>query len=120
MGVEGESDADPKIQSFSDYLGYTEQVPSVTHKSNQENEIIEGIFSALKNRKKYYVQIVKSFDISELNSALLYIYAKLRSNGIEIQPLENPAFNDIHASKRENVVYLISENHLDTSDSFYE
>ena len=83
---------------------------------NQENEIIEGIFSALKNRKKYYVQIVKSFDISELNSALLYIYAKLRSKGIEIQPLENPAFIGIHISRGENVVYLISENHLNTSD----
>ena len=117
MGVEGESDVDPKIQLFRDYLEYTEQVSSVTHKMNQENEIIESIFSALKSRKKYYVQIIKSFDISELNSALLYIYSKLRSNGIEIQPLENLAFNGIHISKGEKVVYLISENHLDTSNS---
>ena len=111
-----EIDDDDNIQKFRNYLRYDGPVHSNKHRMNQENEIIDGIDSAIKNKKKYYVQIVKSFDISELNSSLLYIYSKLLSKGIGIHALESLSFIPKGVRDDASNVYLISEKYLDTSD----
>ena len=116
MNVGGESESNDKIESFKNYLGYEVQASSINRNMSQEDEIISSLFAALKSRKKYYVQIAKSFDTSGLNSALLYIYKNLLSGGVEVRTLESLAFSGLKLSKDENVIFLISEKHIDTSD----
>ena len=116
MVVASEIDDDDNIQKFRNYLGYDGPVHSNKHWMNQENEIIDSIDSAIKNKKKYYVQIVKSFDVSELNSSLLYIYSRLLSKGISIHALESLSFIPKGVKDDASNVYLISEKYLDTSD----
>ena len=55
----GESDNDDKVQNFRSYLGLPEPDNSSSYKKRYENEIIEGIYSAFKEGRKYYVQVVK-------------------------------------------------------------
>lgn len=111
-----ESGDDGKAQRFRDYLGFSESSASGSHRKSQENDIIEGIYSAIKNGRKYYVQIVKSFDLLGLNSALFYIFTNLLEKGVDIKPLEKLDFAQIGIENKTHVVYLISEKYIDTSD----
>ncbi|MCL4451186.1 MAG: hypothetical protein M1327_00980 [Candidatus Thermoplasmatota archaeon] len=112
----GESHNDDKVQNFRSYLGLPEPDNSSSYKKRYENEIIEGIYSAFKEGRKYYVQIVKSFDLKGLNSALLYIYTQLSKNGVNVVPLEKLDFEQSRQEGKNNVVYLISDRYIDSSD----
>ena len=85
--VGNEGDNADRIQEFKEYLGYSESTIAAPYKVGQEKEIIEGIFSALKERKKYYIQIVRSFDSVGLSSALLNIMNALSEKGVKIEPI---------------------------------
>ncbi len=111
-----ESGGDEKAQRFRDYLGPPEPTASGSYKKSQENDIIEGIYSAIKSGRKYYVQIVKSFNLPGLNSALFYIHTNLSEKGIDIKPLEKLDFAQTGIESKNNLVYLISEKYLDVSD----
>ncbi len=111
-----ESGGDEKAERFRDYLGPPEPTTSSSYNKSQENEIIDGIYSAIKSGRKYYVQIVKSFNLLGLNSALFYIYTNLSEKGVDIKPLEKLDFVQTGIERKNNLVYLISEKYLDTSD----
>ena len=112
----GESDNDDKVQNFRSYLGLPEPDNSSSYKKRYENEIIEGIYSAFKEGRKYYVQVVKSYDLKGLNSALFYIYTQLSKNGVNVVPLEKLDFEQSRQDEKNNVVYLVSDKYIDSSD----
>ena len=112
-----ESGGDENAERFRDCLGPPEPTTSGSFKKSQENDIIEGIYSAIKSGRKYYVQIVKSFNLLGLNSALFYIYTNLSEKGVDIKPLEKLDFAQTGIQSKNNLVYLISEKYLDVSDS---
>ena len=112
----GESDNDDKVQNFRSYLGLPEPDNSSSYKKRYENEIIEGIYSAFKEGRKYYVQIVKAFDLKGLNSALFYIYTQLSKNEVNVVPLEKLDFEQSRQEGKDNVVYLVSDKYIDSSD----
>ena len=111
-----ESGGDEKAQRFRDYLGPPEPTTSGSYKKSQENDIIASIYSAIQSGKKYYVQIVKSFNLLGLNSALFYVYTNLSEKGIDIKPLEKLDFAQTVIERKNNLVYFISEKYLDVSD----
>lgn len=111
-----ESGGDEKAERFRDYLGPPEPTTSGSYKKSQENDIIESIYSAIKSGRKYYVQIVKSFNLLGLNSALFYIYTNLSEKGVDIKPLEKLDFAQTGIESKNNLVYLLSDKYLDTSD----
>ena len=114
VGNEGEN-AD-RIQKFREYLGYSESTIAAPYKVGQEKEIIEGIFSAIKERKKYYIQIVRSFDSVGLSSALLNIMNALSEKGVKIEPIKSLEFDKRIFDEGENFVYVVSEKYIDISD----
>ena len=114
--VENEGDNADRTREFKEYLGYTESSSAASYKAGQEKEIIEGIFSAVEEKKKYYVQIVRSFDSTGLSSALLNIMNTLNEKGVKIKPIKGLEFDKPTFDDGENFVYVVSEKYIDISD----
>ena len=114
--VGNEGDNADRIQEFKEYLGFSETTSAAPYKVGQEKEIIEGIFSALKEKKKYYIQIVRSFDSVGLSSALLNIMNALSEKGVKIEPIKSLEFDKRIFDEGENFVYVVSEKYIDISD----
>ena len=114
--VENEGDNADRTREFKEYLGYTESSSAASYKAGQEKEIIEGIFSAVEEKKKYYVQIVRSFDSTGLSLALLNIMNTLNEKGVKIKPIKGLEFDKPTFDNGENFVYVVSEKYIDISD----
>ena len=111
-----ESDDADQVQKFREYLGYNASTTAAPHRVGQEKEIIEGIFFAVREKRKYYVQIVRSFDSIGLSSALFYIMNNLSEKGLKIKPIKSLEFDKARFDNSEDFVYVLSEKYIDISD----
>ena len=113
-----ESEANDQLKKLVEYLGgppHSETIFSPENK--QEDDILNSILAAFRDHKKFYVEIVKSFDIENLNSVFIYIYRQLEKNGVKIKLLKSLNFMDTERENDSKYIYLITEKYLDISDS---
>ena len=112
------SEADDQFQKLVEYLGGPPHSQTIFSPENkQEDDILNSILAAFRDHKKFYVEIVKSFDIENLNSVFIYIYRQLEKNGVKIKLLKSLNFMDTERENDSKYIYLITEKYLDISDS---
>ena len=81
-----EEDAENQLKTLSDYLGDIDQGSIKFSPDNKmEDEILNGILSAIKDHKKFFIQVVKSFDLQNLNAVLVYLYREMIKKGIQVR-----------------------------------
>ena len=115
--MEEGSDVNDQLKELIDYLGNSSSSDNSSSTENRDEEIvINSIIEAFRNKRKFFVEIVKSFDLENLNSVFIYIYRQLIKNGIKIKLLKSLNFGNIETENRGKYLYLITEKYLDTSD----
>ena len=112
-----EEDAENQLKTLSDYLGDIDQGSIKFSPDNKmEDEILNGILSAIKDHKKFFIQVVKSFDLQNLNAVIVYLYRELIKKGIQVRLLRDLNYTTMGADCGKGCVYLITERYLDVSD----
>ncbi len=112
-----EEDAENQLKTLSDYLGYIDQGSIRFSQDNKmEDEILNGILSAIKDHKKFFIQVVKSFDLQNLNAVLVYLYRELIKKGIQVRLLRDLNYTTMGVDCGKGCVYLITERYLDVSE----
>ena len=112
-----ESEADDQLRKLVEYLGGPPHSQTIFSQENkQEDDILNSILAAFRDHRKFYVEIVKSFDLENLNSVFIYIYRQLEKNGVKIKLLKSLDFIDTERENDSKYIYLITEKYLDLSN----
>ena len=112
-----ESEVNDQMRELIEYLGDSSYSNSTFSSENKEEDnILNSITEAFRDNRKFFVEIVKSFDLENLNSVFIYIYRQLTKNGIKIKLLKNLNFGNIESESKGKFLYLITEKYLDISN----
>ena len=112
-----ESEVNDQMRKLIEYLGDSPNSNATFSSENKEEDnILNSITEAFRDNRKFFVEIVKSFDLENLNSVFIYIYRQLTKNGIKIKLLKTLNFGNIEAESKGKFLYLITEKYLDISN----
>lgn len=117
--VSEENDVENQLKTLIDYLGYTNS-PNIrfSPENKIEDEILNSILSAVKDKKKFFIEVVKSFDLQNLNAVLVYLYRQLIKNEIPVKLLRDLDYTTMGTDSRKghSYIYMITEKYLNLSD----
>ena len=112
-----ESEVNDQMRELIEYLGDSSHSNATFSSENKEEDnILNSITEAFRDNRKFFVEIVKSFDLENLNSVFIYIYRQLTKNGIKIKLLRTLDFGNIETESKGKFLYLITEKYLDISN----
>ena len=96
-----ESEVNDQMRKLIEYLGDSPNSNATFSSENKEEDnILNSITEAFRDNRKFFVEIVKSFDLENLNSVFIYIYRQLTKNGIKIKLLKNLNFGNIESESK--------------------
>lgn len=111
------SEKNENLKELMEYLGITpDSKAAYSSHYKEEEDILNSIMTAFRDKRKFFVEIVKSFDIENLNSVFIYIYNQLEKNGVKIELLKNLDLINAEKESDGKYLYLITEKYLDLSN----
>lgn len=116
--MDEEKDAANQLKMLIDYLGNIDQASINLSPDNKlGDDILKSILSAIKDHTKFFIQVVKSFDLQNLNVVLVYLCREMIKSGFQVGLLRDLDYTEIRTGTSKYNVYLITEKYLDISDS---
>ncbi len=116
--MDQEKDAGNQLKMLIDYLGNIDQASIKLSPDNKlGDDILNSVLSAIKDHTKFFIQVVKSFDLQNLNGVLVYLFSQLIKSGFQVGLLRDLDYTEIRIGTSKYNVYLITEKYLDISDS---
>ena len=112
-----ENDAEDQLKALIDYLGNIDLASIKLSPENKlEDDIFNSVLSAIKDQRKFFIEVVKSFDMENLNAVLVYLYRQLIKIGVQVILLRDLNDITIKRDRKKNYVYMITERYLNISD----